>query len=185
VTIPGRPNVILSVIFVAGSRTFIPTERISPVSFKKARRSPPTPSEEVMRTATNRKSKISIVGRASIGLASAAIAVTTLGAASASAATVRQSPVNATTISQLPSHSPTLGSHYQALQPEAFPAGGKGSGSATTCNHFTQTINKAYNNAKWSWEMGATAAANSSLAEADAQVNAALDAGCAVANPPA
>ena len=118
-----------------------------------------------------------ISGRVAIGVASAAIAVTTLGAASASAATIRQLPSNASTGSQ--AIHPLSGGH-ESVALEAFPAGGKGSGSAKTCHSFTIKLQTQAKAGQAAANRGDDAGLLQSQQTVTALTDGALNAGCAV-----
>ena len=136
-----------------------------------------------MRTNPNPKSHLGLVGRVSIALASAAIAATTLGAVSASAATVRPLPSNATTVNQQIPHLPLAGQYTAAVV--AFPAGGKGSASESTCRHFTKIINQAEQSFTAAGNRGDAVGAGHAASQVASLTNGATDAGCAVINSPA
>lgn len=120
-----------------------------------------------MRTITARKNRIGIVGRASIGLAIAAIAVTTLGAASASAATrVTTVPVRHT--------APAV---HTAIT--AFPVN-KGAHSAKVCKQWTGYLNEDIRSLKGAVAGGDKTVIANAVSLVQSEIESAEGHGCAV-----
>jgi hypothetical protein len=75
---------------------------------------------------------------------------------------------------------PVLVSQPQAVAIEAFPAGGKGSGSETTCNLYTQELQADQSIVNQATSEGDQEAIDKWSATLQSDTNSALDAGCAV-----
>jgi hypothetical protein len=75
---------------------------------------------------------------------------------------------------------PVLVAPPSAVALEAFPAGGKGSGSETTCNLYTGELQADQSVLNQATSEGDQAAIDKWSANLKSDINSALDAGCAV-----
>ena len=98
---------------------------------------------------------------------SATLALLAAGGSSASAAALATAPHNPASV--------RAGTAVAAIK--AFPSGGKGSASESTCYAYTLLLQQDQNSVEWANQVGVD---DGSQAQLDRHAGAAMDAGCAV-----